>query len=443
MYLRLFTIGLSLFLRFNVAAQPQNNAPQHIDSTGVRYISYPNNSQNKDLYDNSLPYGLPAAIRSVCTDLKHFQEYKTGGISPADLRQLRQITGTDWCRIPGLVYNIGPWAANPFQNQYGEDSLTAAGDSYVYPARDTTWFISENYDELIVREIALYDSLGRFTEYAPDELLLLKSFPGLQKPIVTASFPYEYMHIFSLMLNEALSKSQSDSLIKVVEMYLATAEKQLGPYGRYTTIGEQDMYVERPLEFLSMSNWFEEDVKCGGEWTRNYRWLLMSLQNDPEVHLHIDSIIEIQENRFCGDAIQNIDPLTGRREYWKITCDTSFYIKSGFEATYCNTIFEYNRYTKTWIKHAQYLLMTKTLLPDELPIVAYKKLIHQQPTAENRSLEHFPPSDNDISADKSALFEQANNPLNGYLHPTPAQFNWEKDLQQHTCNWKLVSSPIR
>jgi|GEM_PF-5239854 len=407
----------------------------------VRYISYPNNSENKDLYDPALPYNLHAAIRSVIKDIKSSRDYKMVGIFQTDWQQLRQAYGADWCRIPGLEFKI-TWPDPPRASPYGEDSMNYYDIEYVYPPADTTWFISERYDGLIVKEILQYDSLSQLEQYIPVELILLKNFPELPEPIVTAVIPYEWLYAFPLTMLEQWSQQKSDSLIPALETFLAGAEKEFGPKGFYTLQNSWYMCRENDPRLLNIATKHEKHLICN-EYLKTWENFLENLSRNPDVYWHIDSTEQTLINRY-GD-----DSSAYRDGHWvwvtSMRYDSSFYVKSGFENAYYNTLFTYDQLTASWIKQTRHFLLTKTLLPGELPVVGYKKLVYVNTGPEWRSNEHYPPNSEEyILENKRLQYEASNNPLNEYKHPEPpTRFNWEKDLLQHTCNWQLTSNPIR
>ena len=198
----------------------------------IRYISYPNIPKNKLLYDTVDTYGFYSIVQSSFRAGSRVSDSIVKGISAGDLQRLRSVISLR--EVRGLEFRLGLQATTPLANSRGEDSVVFLPDgttAYLYPARDSIYTVTCNFDEIVIREELVTDSVNGKRIYRPVELMLMKRFKGLDKPIVTARMDFQWMYLLNAEFVSALPKQESDLLIGKMEAYFASGVKEFGGYG--------------------------------------------------------------------------------------------------------------------------------------------------------------------------------------------------------------------
>ncbi len=389
----------------------------------VRYITYPNNRKNSLLYDTITPHGFHSILKQTLIQTEIISNVELRGISEADLALLKKAYG-GLKAVPFIRAKAGEQSIVPLQNSQGRDSIAYYPDGtavFVYPPRDTTWFIIADYDELVFKEEQIYDSVKKQLRFKPIEISLLKRFPGIDQPIVTANINMDLLYELNKDFAVEVQGEQGKKLLSDLEAFLARSEAQYGD-GCYYQLSAYDL--------------MRQHIRNGGE--HPFLTQYSAYESVPDLGWKISTYRRVIVDSKGEDSVQ-YNPVSGERSIaFEQVYDSAFYVKKGFERLYEDYILEFDRKSGQWKNHLVCVHATKTLLPGQAPHTVYK--------VSPGFMNYQDGLTGDQTKYVARQYNYWNNPLFVYLQSLTEvtilpPFEWEEALFEHTLPWKEVSAP--
>jgi len=438
MTIRFFTF-LLLCLSSIVSFSQEDDGP-----VKERYLSYKNTKENALLFDRNDPTGFYNLIQAAFARFSPEEMDSYRSMSPEDAEAVLKALGKPWYELENMNMYLGGSSSMPLVTAMGEDSMityTNGYTNYVYPPRDTLLYMSADYDEIVVKEFLETDYASGKESWKPEELLLLKKFPSMPKPVVTAYFPLRLLYFGDeIRIITNCQPALSDSLLRKQEAYLADVEQRFGTTDYYNEISENVILHGRwnadPNGFFRYSNLSFIDELRGTQQRHTYSSMLKVMSSNPNVSFRITEERIPLDNYYDREdsVVFNADGEIVREA---IYVDTLFYVKKGFTGLhYCRTI-SYNYDEHTWSIKPESLMASAVLIPGERPLVVY--------AAERSWI--IPSGEGIAPGDGYERYRFAidNNPFKQYLarenELIVSKLPWEEQLSTHSLSFTEVKAP--
>lgn len=433
----LFFLLITLFLVSDTLSAQEKSEEQLVKEGSIRFINYPNNKKNALLYDTVNPYGFYNILQASFAASYPIGNTEFGGIGESDIQKLKECATQPLSDLPYLESRLGPQGTTPLANMYNEDSVVRIpdlGTYYVYPERKTTYFICRKYDDLVIKEKKVLDTLTGKFNFEPTEIILRNRLCFSNKLIITARIDVELIYQLGKVIYLPIESDTTKQLIREFETFLANAEKRFGGTGCYQIIDFMRFYDFQKDE----SNLFREKRYYGME--RDF--VLNDLINDEAITIEKrDTSILVNE---YGEDSLVFDKQTKEwlLEYrLNINVDTIYYVKSGFEKLYEAHVLYYDQREKVWREYVHSVFATKKVFSTANETIVYE--MNEEPG--RKPFTHNNLRIPTITSYLKKQHSELNNPLYKYLRALPQtsfpKFPWEEKLYTHTFSGIEIKSP--
>ena len=433
----LFILLVAIVLGADDLSAQEKSEEQLVKEGSIRYLNYPKNKKNALLYDTIDPYGFYNIIQASFSASYSIVNAEFGGIGESDIQKLKECATQPLSDLPYLESRLGPQGTTPLPNMFNEDSVVRIpdlGTYYVYPERKTTYFICKKYDDLVIKEKKVLDTLTGKFNFVPTEIILRNRLCFSNKWIITARIDVDLIYQLGKTIYLPIGSDTTKQLIREFETFLANAEKRFGGTGCYQII-----------DFMRFYNFQKDESKLFRE-KRYYGmgrdFVLNDLIKD-ETFTVEKRDTSILVNQYGEDSLvfdkQTKESLLEYRV--NINVDTVYYVKSGFEKLYEAHSIYYDKLEKKWRDYPYSVFATKKVFTSANETIVYE--MDEEPSRKpfNHHDLRIPTF---ISYIKKQYSEQ-NNPLYKYFRAIPqksfTQFPWEEKLYNHTFSGIEIKSP--
>lgn len=431
---KLYILLIALFLVTDTLIAQEKSEEQLVKEGSIRFMNYPRNKQNALLYDTIDPRGFYQIMQATFSEAYAISNIELKGISDNDVQKLKKCVDQPLSDLSYLESRLGPQGTTPLANMFNEDSavrIPNLGTSYVYPERKNTYFICRKYDDLIIKEKKVFDSLsGKFT-FVPIEIILRNRLCFSDKLIVTARIDVALLYQLGKTIYLPVETGATKQMIQDFETFLTNAEKRFGGTGCYQII-----------DFKRFFDFEREESKLFRE-KRHYGmgrdFVLNDLIKDEAFTIEKrDTSILVNE---YGEDSLVFDKQTNEQllEY-RINIDTFYYVKSGFDKLYEEHSIYYDKLEKKWRDYPYSVFATKKVFTTSNETIVYE--MDEEPGRKpfNYNNLRIPT----ITSYIKKQYSEQNNPLYKYLRVLPqtsfAQFPWEEKLYNHQFKGTILSS---
>jgi|GEM_PF-4880067 len=410
-------------------------------SQSERYVSYSNTKENALLFDQKDPFGFYQVVQKIFT--RFSVEVGFQGIHYSEMPGVLKAMKKPWYEIPGMNMRLGGYSTVPLSNISGGDSLIELSDGsaqYVYPAPDSIFFSTIDYDEVVFREVEELDAETGKLVFRPRRMYFLKRFPSMKHSVVMASVDFDMFYRGDMNLMAKIDEKTAAQLIPSTEQFLADYEQHFSTTEKYPRRGEFMMiygnWSADPMGFFSLNHLSYLDMYRKEKNKRDYSYVLREGAKNPLL------VIEVQEERSTLQNVNYEDSMYVNDQGETVVAeavyiDTLFYVKKGFTELYESWTFEYEPETKSWQKTDPGIVATMRVIPSELPMVVY---------SERKFDRSYIESDfDDLTSFNRYDYNVKNNPLQAYLGQLENggfdYFDWEAALYDHKLSYKKVKNP--
>lgn len=393
----------------------------------IRYVFYENKKGNELLFEQRDSLGFYRLLQQTFSQLKNISNIEIRGIDTLKWDYINSSIKSEKIKNDDLnfkfIQNIRYRKA-----MNGEDSVNFLPDGttqYItyQTKQDSIYFISKNYDALIIKELLVTDSMSEKQQFEPIEINLMRKIDN--NWIRVAGIDFKFLYRFPKNLYTKLPDEIVSKKLKEYEVFLEQGTKRFGL-----------SFLPNEFEFYRSS--IEDPVNLQSNYLTKFTY--RELVNLSKTNKDVVFIIKKREyilNDENGEITKYTDPQT--KEILTVTeirYDTSFSFVRNFHCIYQETNLYYSK-DKKWTLSPTKFLISKKLFDNQKPNV----VLEFDCKSYKYDVSLFQMKGSDFEINKTYYYD--NNPLYKLcveerpkiLNP----FQWETKLLSHKYSGKILS----